>query len=688
MKMHNPVRVFHCRHIIKVFACSFFSMIVLSSAVWADLREFIPRPYENGADLEVNGSRETDNFRGGAAGVKTDDLFIKEKLRLYSDGYSYHPRFIQYHLMVATALKQENFTDSASGSSRTIASALEYDIKLYILPDHPYKLNLFITRLEPLYKQEFSTQINNVDSSKGAIFRYKQKPYFFNLSYIENKTENSQSTSEVKTLSANGTYFKDFSNGRKLSLSLSYDHSDYSSSSLFKGTSNIYGLNNNVELKNAMLESNFSKTTFHQESSSGPADSDNLLWRERLSLLFPLNFKSVLISQYQKNSNSFGDAGLSNQTSLSDTDKSFELDISHRLYQSLDTLFILLRDSRTSSTGDITQMSYSLSQNYSKTIPWGTFLAGAIVSRGTTDSTGETPILNESHPQITVPVPGSFVLAGQHPDRATIRVFVKDTLPPNEPILLTELTHYMVAPLGNTFQITILDLPHPQFPVSGTFDFSVSYSLSGNYKLQTDSYGYNASFNLFDNLVNPYYSYLSTTSKVLSGFFEGGPVENKFTTAGVILQKMPFRALAEYQQLESNINPYKQWKGEMNYNTSVSDTSRIYLAASYARKSYPAGSSTEEPQAYTERTATLSANIQKQFFDRSLVLTAGGSYSSFMGLIRSTVYSLNSNLEWKIGKMYISLGASGYRAKSEGAGMLQNERDHQYYYANIKRKLL
>ena len=180
---------------------------------------------------------------------------------------------------------------------------------------------------------------------------------------------------------------------------------------------------------------------------------------------------------------------------------------------------------------------------------------------------------------------------------------------------------------------------------------------------------------------------LPRTSKVLSGTFEGGPVENKFTTAGIIFQKMPFRVLAEYQQLDSNINPYKQWKGEMNCNTPVTDTSRMYIATSYARKYYPIGSSSQDPQAYTEDTATFSANIQKHFFERSLVLTAGGSYSAFMGLIKSTAYSLNSNLEWKIGKMYMTLGASGYRSKSEGVGTLQNERDHEYYYVNIKRKL-
>jgi hypothetical protein len=148
MKMHNLTGTFPCRQNAKVFACWLFFMLLLPSIVCADLKSFIPVPYENGADFEVNASRETDNFKGGVGGVKTEDIFIKEKLRLFSDGYSYHPRFIQYHLMVATALKQENFNDSSAGSAQTNAFGLEYDLKLYVLPEHPYRLTLFISRLE------------------------------------------------------------------------------------------------------------------------------------------------------------------------------------------------------------------------------------------------------------------------------------------------------------------------------------------------------------------------------------------------------------------------------------------------------------------------------------------------------------------------------------------------------------
>ncbi|HTZ17606.1 MAG TPA: hypothetical protein VMB78_04125, partial [Dissulfurispiraceae bacterium] len=674
--------------IAQILLCSFFLVTTFFGTARADMNQFIPRTYENGADIEVTATRETDSFKGGGGTVKTSDLFIREKLSLYSEGYSYDPRFVQYHLMVATALKQENFTDSASGfsgSSRTNASALEYDVKLYILPEHPYKLNLFMSRLEPLYRQEFATQTNNIDSNRGAVFSYRQKPYFLNLSYIENITENSQSRSDVRTLSGSGTYYKEFISGRKVSLSLSYDHSDFSSMSLFKGTSNIYGLNSTVDLKRALLETNFSKTTFHQEDSSGPADSDNLLWRERLSIFLPLNFKSVLTYQYQKNANSFGSAAVSSSSAISDTDKSIEVDIIHKLYQSLDSVLILLRDSKTSSLGDITQTSYALTESYSKRIPWGTFLSGVSISRAVTDSTGTISIVNEPHSGIMVP--GSFILSSQNPDPSTIRVYLKDPLPPFEPILLEEVTNYTVTPVGNTFQITITNLPPPFVPV-GNFDFTVSYSLtSGNFKLQTNSYGFNAGANLFESLVNPYISYVSTSSKVLQGIFPGGPVDERYSTIGVTIQKLPFRVLAEYQKLQSNINPYTQWKGEINCTTPVTETSRIYLVASYTRKNYPVGSSLLEQQPYTEMTETVSANVQKQFFQRSLVLTAGGAYSAFQGLVKSTAFSLNTSLEWKIGKIFVGIGASGYMAKSEGSGTLQNERDHQYYYVNIKRKI-
>jgi hypothetical protein len=566
-----------------------------------------------------------------------------------------------------------------TGSMRTNASAIEYDMRLFILPEHPYNLRLFISRLEPLYRQQFSTQTNNVESSKGAVFRYKKKPFFFNMRYVENLIESENNFSDVKTFGVNGLYFKEYKDGKKLSLSASFDHSSYDASSGLKGTSDNYTFNNSIDLKTAALDTSLSKNTFRQENATGRVDSDQSSWFERLTINLPLNFRSILSYHYLKNKSSY-----ESQDSLSDTNKGYELNITHKLYKSLDTTYIFRNDSTNSSSGDVTVTSHALMASYSKSIPWGMLLAGIGYNRASTDNAGNISVSNESH-SATIGFP--FTLFGQNPDPATIHVYLKDPLPPFEPIPLKEVIHYLVTPLGNTYQITVTDLP-PPFRLDGTYEFIVSYSLkSGDFRLQTTSFSYNAGLNLFNNLINPYFSCISTNSKVLSGTFTGIPVDETLTTVGIIFQKAPFRVQGEYQVSDSNINAYRLWRADVNYSNPVTATSRVYLAAVLINKRYTGGTSLIETGAYTEKTTTLSANLQKQFLERSLVFSAGGTYSSFQGLTTSSTYSLNSSLEWKIGKVSISLGASGYSSKSEGLSGITTERIHQYYYANIKRKL-
>ncbi|HSP05847.1 MAG TPA: hypothetical protein VLR94_01660 [Acidobacteriota bacterium] len=61
----------------------------------ADWRAFLPRSLRNGADLDVFGSYESDDNQVGEFGTKWTDVFLKEKVTLYSNGYVYDPKFMR-----------------------------------------------------------------------------------------------------------------------------------------------------------------------------------------------------------------------------------------------------------------------------------------------------------------------------------------------------------------------------------------------------------------------------------------------------------------------------------------------------------------------------------------------------------------------------------------------------------------
>jgi hypothetical protein len=208
---------------------------------------------------------------------------------------------------------------------------------------------------------------------------------------------------------------------------------------------------------------------------------------------------------------------------------------------------------------------------------------------------------------------------------------------------------------------------------------------AGDYTLRTDAYGYNASLNLFNNKVNPYFSRTVTHEKQVSGSYLGTPFDGSVTTAGLILGNVPLRVLGEYQERDAPVDSYQQWRVEAEYRQSVTTTTYLTLKASYISTDYPAGSTTAAPQGYTDEETRLSGSIQQRLYGRRLVLSAGGSYASFSGLMNSTSWSYHANLQWRVGQTTIIAGATGYYSFSEHPPEPDSEESREYYFLNLRR---
>jgi hypothetical protein len=148
--------------------------------------------------------------------------FLKEKLTLRSRGYAYHPRFLQYRFELSGALKQERYVTSslAPGGDDGWGSneGLEYQARLYLLPEHPYNLELFALRWEPMFKERSALEHDTVSESRGADVRYRKKPWFLHARYSDNSLESSTSSSDVDRLDADGEYFKLFPGSSQVSF--------------------------------------------------------------------------------------------------------------------------------------------------------------------------------------------------------------------------------------------------------------------------------------------------------------------------------------------------------------------------------------------------------------------------------------------------------------------------------------
>ena len=647
---------------------------------------FLPTPSDNGAYVEVFSSHEQDEQPSSVQQLEWSDTFIREKLTLYSNGYFYHPRFLQYRLLLSGALKQEDYSASYLPSSGwRHGSGYEYEARTIFLPEHPYNLELYALRYEPLFKEQAATQRDSIQTSWGGLFRYRKKPWFFSSRYNENTTRTGVVSSTVRRFGVDGEYYRRYESGNQFSLNAAYNPSRFTHSSGLEGDSTSYSIGNLVDLQRASLNSTL---TGNQLDQLGGAleryESDQISWYELLNVYLPLNFRSDLSYQIQNNESKIPDPLSSRSSTLTDISRTYKFDLYHRLYESLDTAYTYWDSTREFSDGETASTSNSLALNYNKTVPRGRAMIGLSLARSRTENQGRADILNEAHPATAVP--GSFVLGQQNVEPGSIAVYVRSRPPaPFETIRLEENVHYTLTPVLNTFEVNVNSLP-PQFLPPGSFDFTVSYSLTtGDFGLLTDSIGYNASVELLDTLLTPYYNFVAVRSDVLSGDFPGVPLDTTTYTAGLRFLRGPLRALAEYQNLEWEISPYRSWRAEVQYVGSLNSTTRVYATASYLDRLYPRGSSFMNRDAFSDETASASGNIQKQVPSQGLTFSAGGAYSQFLGRVAGNSYSLNASMTWKVGKMDLSAGGSAYASAMQGLGGSPTSRHHQYYYVNLRR---
>jgi hypothetical protein len=656
-------------------------MVLMSSVASAGWKDFLPTSYDNGAEIRFFASWESDENEIGTRKQNWDDTFLKEKFALHTYGYSYEPRFIQYRLELSGALKQENYSSSLNDDTGwTNRTGVEYNARIFVLPEKPYNLELFAFRLEPLFRERSSTQTDNVDKSKGALFRYRKKPYFLDAKFIDDSIRSNFTESRVRTLGAGGNYFKQFKGARLFSLSGNYDHRSFQNSQGLDGNTDEFYVTNILRNNNLSLSSNLTKSDFSQDDRPGRAlESNTFSILELLTAYLPWGFRTDTEYRYQKNTN---DTAVGENLSKRNT---AQFSLNHTLYESLYSRYTFRYEKNDSTSGESTNRSQFGNVNYTKRTPIGILLASIDGGRSNTNSIGETSAVNEPHSGVQVP--GSFLLnETQQIDSLSIQVFLKSPLPPNDLILLQENVHYTVHSEGNTFRIDLFSLP-PQFAIPETYDFVVTYNLStGTFEVQTDTFGYSFSFD-FWRMLRPYHSYIRSNPEVVSGALPGFLFDSSTTTTGIVFHRSSFQVLGEYQKLDWDVSPFHGWRFEATYSGYLTRTINVTASAEYLNKDFPQGSSLQNDQPFREERTILSGRIQKDLFSRTLHLTGGGSYSKYNTLTKGDAYTLNGSITWATTKLDFTLGASAFQWNATGFNGPDQKRFHQYYYLNVGRKL-
>ena len=221
---------------------------------------------------------------------------MREKLTLFSNGYVYHPRFLLFHAEVSGALKQEWFEASyLPPFDRRQDDGLEYEFRVVLLPEHSYNLELFALRYEPLLKEQWSARRNSINTSYGADFRYRKRPYFFHSRYSEESVDSEETRTDVSRLGIDGQYYKDFAGGRIFSVDAAFNPSRFESSYGVSGETSEARAGSLVDLGRYRLDSSVTWSRHSQGiDSRDDLESEQLAWYERFTALLPHHLRAEL----------------------------------------------------------------------------------------------------------------------------------------------------------------------------------------------------------------------------------------------------------------------------------------------------------------------------------------------------------------------------------------------------------
>jgi hypothetical protein len=673
---------------------SFFAAVlallgVAPPSARADWTDFLPHTLETHAWAELYGLYEKDDLSASAQRNVWSDTFLKEKVTLLTTGYFYHPRFVLYRLDVSGALKQESYEQTAHPPPGwRNGNSLEYDARVVLLPEHPYNLELFSTRYEPLFREQYSTHVDTVSTNNGADVRYSRRPWFLHARAEDEKLDWTGYSSDVKRLTLDGRYLQDFGPGKSVFVDARFVPSRLTDSTGYASDTTEVALGNGLQYGRWGLNSNVSTNDLTQQGGTTTfgATTRQLAWFEQLTADLPARLRLDAFWRYQDNRNQYAATADQAGTALSSVHRDLEADLKHQLYDSLQTTYIFRWSRDVSTTGDSDAILNTLNFAYTKLVlgPDNRLTLGLNLGQGETHNYGQTQTVDELH--AGTPVPGSFVLQQTNVDARSMSILVRSPVAPYALILLTEGPNYTLSTVGNSIEVNILSLP-PDFPVPGKYDFQVSYAqTAGEFTLRTRTFGQNGSLALFNNLVTPYYTVNVVRSDVLSGAFPAA-LDSDVLTAGVSFFKGPWRGRVEFEDVRWTISPWRGWRAELQIVSPIGSSTNVYATASWQERRFAETTEDGGVPAYTEKVVSASGNIQQFFFSRTLSLSCGGSYSRYEGLAFSRSYSLNAALSWRVGKLDLSGGANYTNAESESGLTFASRTMHQYYYLRLKRIL-
>ncbi|AGF77145.1 hypothetical protein UWK_00564 [Desulfocapsa sulfexigens DSM 10523] len=458
---------------------------------------FIKRP-GMGAGLTYEYKDESRTTSGTT--VKDSYHRFKERVRLQTDGWLYHPALMQYSLMIEPEWIQSKEVNTSGETGRVNSFSPDYAMTATFLQQKPYTFNFFASRRESPVWAAFAGDTETLVDTYGTNIRLKYKilPTVFGYSHVKTDQQGYYSSENIR----DNFHFTSRHQNNRSSTSFSSTYSDDRRSTEDSDTK-ITTFNNSLTNNYQITSDNTIKLNSfltYRTQDSDVFDTANLRLREQLNWRHRANLRSnySFTHTLQETDNT-----QSERTAL-------DARLTHLLYENLTTNVGSKGSLYDYSGGRENAFNTFLNFTYTRPISWGTLNLNSGWDYLYTDRSGFTSSIAQvtNEPHTLSPATETYL--------ANYGVRTESIVVTNTPgtIIYIENIDYSVDTIGDYTRINFLSFG--SIAAGQSVMVSYSYTRDAEYDdgIATENYGMN--IHLFNSL-DFSYNYLHTKQHILSG---------------------------------------------------------------------------------------------------------------------------------------------------------------------------
>lgn len=506
----------------------------------------------------------------GAGDTQTKERRVEEAIRLEADGSVYHPNLLEYSIAGLFGLLQHDFESEFDGRRRTSGDdgdVLEFDLEGRWLKKKAYPGTVFARRSRNLQPRAFLSSLETTTTNYGFNWQYVDPKMPTSLQYNNTDVkldplDDREQPGEQKNSSLRFDTAYRFTETNVLSfqyerrtVSEQPFNLDYDSDELTLAHKWDFGAHHRLD-----SELNYFK-------QKGTFDIERFRWRETLRL----HHTDTLRSWYRTEVLDRTQGSLSGVPPIQERSYFASGTLEHELYDSLVSQFYVYGQRQEFDEGlNIKRLGVQPSLDYRKKNPWGQLLANYSFRVQSEDRKGTGRDLEVVDERGTFRDPEPIRLTNTNVVISSIQVTAEDRT-----TLYRPGEDYRVRQIGD--RVELERVPTGRILDEQTVLVDYVWMLGGDFKLDTVGHAFLLREN-FKFGLSPYYRFRGQDQDLTPRSATGVQSEN--ITAhlyGLEFAKGPLRLTGEYENFDSNINPYDaiRLSGDLTHRFDKAGTGRL-----------------------------------------------------------------------------------------------------------------